>query len=122
MWLVLKGTIEKTLNNIGLSEKETEIYIFLGKRGPIKGSQISKYLKINKGQVYQILKALQKKGVVESTLEYPTRYTAVPFEHVIDSFIESKREEVGQIEKTKNGLISDKDWNRISKREIDTYF
>ena len=75
-------------------------------------------MKINKGQVYQILKALQKKGVVESTLEYPTRYTAVPFEHVIDSFIESKREEVGQIEKTKNGLISD--WNRISKKEIDT--
>jgi len=114
----LRGTIEKTLNNIGLSEKEAEVYLFLGKRGALKGREITKQLKINKGQVYRILKSLQKKGLVETTLEYPTRFIAVPLEKVIDSFIKSKREEVTQIEETKKNLLSD--WNKISQKEIDT--
>ena len=59
-------------------------------------------MKIDKGQIYRILKNLQKKGLVEATLEYPTRFTAVPFEKVIDSFIKSKREEVAQIESQGN--------------------
>jgi len=75
-------------------------------------------LKINKGQVYRILKSLQKKGLVETTLEYPTRFIAVPLEKVIDSFIKSKREEVTQIEETKKDILSD--WNKISQTELDS--
>jgi sugar-specific transcriptional regulator TrmB len=114
----LKGTIKKTLKNIGLSEKESEIYIFLGKRGPLKGSEISRQLKVNKGQAYRILKGLQKKGLVEATLEYPTRFTSVPFENVIDSFIKSKKEEVDQIEKSKDDLLAD--WKKISQTELES--
>jgi sugar-specific transcriptional regulator TrmB len=113
-----KGTIEKTLRNFGLSEKEAEVYIFLGKRGALKGSEITRQLKMNKGQVYRILKGLQKKGLVETTLEYPTRFIAVPFEKVVDSFIKSKREEVALIEKTKKELLSD--WKKISKTELES--
>lgn len=114
----MKGTIKKTLGNIGLSEKESEVYIFLGKRGPLKGSQISKKLKMNKGQVYRILKGLQKKGLVEATLEFPTRFTAIPFEIVIDSFIKSKRAEVDLIEESKSDLLSD--WKKISQTELES--
>jgi sugar-specific transcriptional regulator TrmB len=114
----LKGTIEKILRNFGLSEKEAEVYIFLGKRGALKGSEITRQLKMNKGQVYRILKGLQKKGLVETTLEYPTRFIAVPFEKVVDSFIKSKREEVALIEKTKKELLSD--WKKISKTELES--
>ena len=114
----MKGTIKNTLKSIGLSEKESEIYIFLGKRGPLKGSEISRKLKVNKGQVYRILKGLQKKGLVEATLEYPTRFTSVPFEKVIDSFIKAKREEVDQIEESKDDLLSD--WKKISSTELES--
>ena len=114
----MKGTIKKTLSNIGLSEKESDVYIFLGKQGPLKGSQISKKLKMNKGQVYRILKGLEKKGLVEATLEYPTRFTATPFEQVIDSFIKSKRQEVDLIEESKNDLLSD--WKKISQTELES--
>jgi len=44
----LRGTIEKTLKNIGLSEKEAEVYLFLGKRGALKGREITKQLKIKR--------------------------------------------------------------------------
>ncbi len=114
----MKGTIKKTLSSFGLSEKESDVYVFLGKHGPLKGSEISKQLKMNKGQVYRILKGLQKKGLVESTLEYPARFTAVSFEEVIDSFIKSKRAEVDLIEESKNDLLSD--WKKISSTELES--
>ena len=76
MWFKVKrGTIEKTLRNFGLSEKQAEIYIFLGKRGPLKGGEITKRLKMNKGQVYRILRKLQKKGLVEEIAECRLSYS-----------------------------------------------
>jgi sugar-specific transcriptional regulator TrmB len=115
---VKKGTIKKTLKNFGLSEKQAEIYIFLGKSGPLKGGEITKRLIMNKGQVYRILRKLQKKGLVEETLEFPARFTAVPLETVIDSFVKSKREEAAHIEEAKKDLLSD--WNKISQSELES--
>ena len=89
-----KEPIKKVLKSFGLTEKETEVYIFLAKQGVLRGRKIAKQMKKDKGQVYRILKSLQKKGLVESTLEFPTRFTAVPFEKVLDLFIKSKQEEV----------------------------
>jgi sugar-specific transcriptional regulator TrmB len=113
-----KGTITETLRNFGLTEKEAEVYVFLGKQGPLKRVELSKLLKMNKGQVYRTLKRLQNKGLVESTLEHPIRFTAVPFENVIDSFIKSKREEVDLIEESKNELLAD--WKKISQTELES--
>ena len=115
---MVRESIEIALKDFGLTEKEGEIYLFLAKRGAQKTGQIAKHLKKNKGLIYRILKNLQQKGVVEKTLESPTRYIAVPFEKVIDSYIKLRRQEAAQIEKAKNTLLSD--WNRISQTELDS--
>ncbi len=112
-----RGALENALRNFGVTEKEAEVYIFLAKRGAQKTGHIAKQLRKNKGLTYRILKSLQKKGLIEATLEYPTRFTAVPFEKVIDSFIKSKQEEVALIEEKKKDLLSD--WNKISQSELD---
>ena len=112
-----RGSIEQTLRSFGLTEKEAEVYIFLGKRGPLTCGAISKQIKMNKGLVHRKLKSLQKKGLVESTLEYPARFAAVQFEKIIDSYIKSKKEEVALIEEAKNDLLSD--WKKI-RREADS--
>ena len=112
--------IEKVLKSFGLTEKETEVYIFIAKHGALQGRKIVRQMKIDKGQLYRILKNLQKKGLVEETLEYPTRFTAVPFETVIDTFIKSKREEVAQIEDARKDLLSV--WKKISQTEIESTF
>jgi len=109
--------IKEALRKFGLTEKEAEVYIFLGKKGPSKIGIITKQLKMNRGQIFRILKNLQKKGLVEATLEYPTRYATVSFEKVLDSLINTKREEVFQIEKAKNDLLSD--WKKISQTELE---
>ena len=110
--------IEDTLKKIGLSEKEIEIFTLLAKKGAQKGTDITKQLKIHRGQVYRILKGLEKKAIVETTLENPKRFVAVPLERIIDSFIKSKRKEVDQIEETKEDLISN--WKKIQQLDLDS--
>lgn len=115
---MVQKSIENALKNFGLTEKELEIYLFLSKRGAQKTGQIAKHFKKNKGLTYRLLKTLQKKGIVEATLESPIRYTAIPFEKIIDSYIKSKREEAEKIEDSKQSLLCD--WDKISQEEIDS--
>ena len=108
-------TIKKVLNEFGLTNREAEVYIFLAKHGVHKGGEISKQTRMPKALVYRILKSLEKKGVVESTLESPARFTAVPFEAILEMNIKAKREEAALIEKRKNSLLEDWKNTRASK-------
>ena len=109
------NTVEDTLRNFGLTEKETQIYIFLAKHGAQRGREIVSGTKTAKAVVYRKLKALQRKGFVESGLEYPVRYSAVPFETILDTNIRAKHEEARQIETAKKNLLTD--WSKISRGE-----
>lgn len=106
------------LKTFGLTDKETEVYVYLAKQGAQKTSHIAKALKANKGLVYRILKSLEQKELVEVTLESPTRYIAVPFEKLIDNYIKSKREEAALVEESKQDLLSD--WKKISQPELES--
>ena len=77
--------IKDTLKSFGLTGKEAEAYIVLAKSGPLTGNDLSRIMDRNKGQVYRLLKSLQKRGLVESTLESPTRFLAVSFEKALIS-------------------------------------
>lgn len=110
-------TIKEVLNEFGLTEREAEVYIFLAKHGVQKGGAISKQTKMPKALVYRILKSLERKGVVESTLEFPARFTAVPFEAVLELNIRTKRDEAASIEERKNSLLED--WRNISKTTLE---
>ncbi|MFX0202668.1 MAG: alpha/beta fold hydrolase [Candidatus Hodarchaeota archaeon] len=112
-----KEIIKKALKNFGLTEKEAEIYIFLAKHGVLTAGEISKQTKTHRPIIYRILKSLQKKGLVEATLESPVRFSSVPFEEVLDENIRRKQEETTLLEKSKNGLL--KDWNKIYGSRIE---
>lgn len=98
-------SVKKVLKNFGLTQKESEIYVFLARNGVHKGGEIAKALKMYKGQVYRTLKDLQSKGLVEITLEVPTRFTAVSFARVLDSNIRAMREEANSLESERNDLL-----------------
>jgi sugar-specific transcriptional regulator TrmB len=55
---------------------------------------------------------------VESTIEFPTRFTAVPFETALDSFIKVKREEVTSVENARQELLEDWKSIRITGMEL----
>jgi sugar-specific transcriptional regulator TrmB len=109
--------IKKALENFGLTDKESEIYILLAKHGVLTGGQISKRSRIKRPNIYRILKNLEEKEVVESTLEAPTRFTAILFEKVLEKQIRNKQKELEQIEKSKKDLLDS--WKKISKFELE---
>ena len=107
--------------NSGLTEKEAEVYIFLAKHGASKTRKIARLMKKDKAQIFRILKRLQTKGVVESTLEFPARYNVVPFEKVLDSVVKAKQEEVAFIENAKKDLIEYLRKNRQAESAIEKF-
>jgi sugar-specific transcriptional regulator TrmB len=92
-------SIKKVLTDYGLTDKEADIYIFLAKHGVLKGGEIVTRMKTHRALVYRILKSLQTKGLVETTLESPARFSAVPFETFLDLNIKAKRDEAALIER-----------------------
>jgi sugar-specific transcriptional regulator TrmB len=102
----------KVFRDFRLTENEFKVYILLAKGGFHKGGEISKKLRMHKAQVYRILKNLENRGIVESTLEFPARFIAVPFKEVLDLFIKAKRDELSSLEDKKTDLLAY--WNSIS--------
>ncbi|MCW4029330.1 MAG: hypothetical protein NWE92_06755 [Candidatus Bathyarchaeota archaeon] len=107
--------ILNTLQNLGLSSLDAEVYLFLGKKGPKKASEIVQSLNIPKQQLYTILKGLQSKGIVNATLEHPARFSAEPFEKVLDLFVKARMEEAQQLQGSKNQILTD--WQSIKLDE-----
>jgi sugar-specific transcriptional regulator TrmB len=102
----------KTLTNLGLTQLEAKVYLYLSKRGPQKAGDTAKALKLVKQQLYPTLKRLQRKGIVTSTLEHPARFSVLSFDKVLDLFVKAKMDEVQLVQRNKDELISD--WQNIS--------
>ena len=108
--------VQNVLKTLGLTDKEAELYIFLAKHKPLRSGEIAKGIRTHRVEVYRILKSMQTKGVIQATLESPTRFIAVPLETVLESFIKAKREETALMEITKQSVLND--WRNISKIEL----
>jgi len=96
----------KALLSLGLTEMDAKVYIFLAKKGLQKAIDIAKSLRMNKEQLYRSLKKLQSKGIVTATLEHPARFSALPFEKVLDLFVKAKMEEAEEIKQNKDEILS----------------
>jgi sugar-specific transcriptional regulator TrmB len=110
-------TIKQVLKNFGLTDTEAIIYLFLAKHEALTGTEIAGQIKKDKAQVFRTLKSLQTKGLAESTIEVPVRYTPVSIERVLESTIKAKKDEAAQIERTKQELLNY--WKNISKNKLD---
>ena len=110
-----EATIKNMLKEFGLTDTESEVYLFLSKYGASKGTQIAKQTKKDKAQIYHALKSLVAKGLAESTLESPVRFTPVAFENVVESAIKAKQEEAAKIQNTKQELLDY--WKTLNKEE-----
>ena len=101
----------KNLEDLGFSKIEAQIYLLLGRRGPLRAKDIVGPLKVNRQRLYEILKGLEKRGLINASLEHPAKFSALPFEKVLDLFVKTKMQEAHRIEKNKNEILSD--WQSI---------
>jgi len=107
--------VSKFLQLLGLSKREIQVYMFLAKSGVQSTSFVAKRLKMERVQAYRTFKKLQEKGFIEATLERPTRFTIVPFEALVDNFINAKKNEVVNLNDQKQDLLTA--WGSISTPE-----
>ncbi|MFB0504286.1 MAG: TrmB family transcriptional regulator, partial [Candidatus Bathyarchaeia archaeon] len=97
--------IERVLSELGLSEKEAKVYLYIAKNGPQKAIEISRNLKMHKVEVYRFLKYLESKALVEPALERPTRFSALPFEQALDSLIAEKKKTARELEEKRDVIL-----------------
>ena len=104
------------MQNLGFSSLDAQVYLLIGKKGPKKVSELVHALKIPKQQLYVILKNLQSKGIINASLEHPARFSAEPFDKVLDLFLKAKVDEVQQIQGNKTQILTD--WQSIRIDEM----
>src|SRR4030066_932693 len=112
MGRVSQEKVLKTLESLGIAQLDARVYVFLAKKGPQKATDVAKSLKMPKQTLYVIIKNLQRKGIVTSTLEHPARFSAVPFEKVLDLFVIAKMEEAQRIQQSRDEILLD--WQSIA--------
>jgi sugar-specific transcriptional regulator TrmB len=108
----------KTLVNLGLSEVEAEVYLFLAQAGPVNGIDMAKTLKLHKHQVYLSLKSLQTRGMVRATHELTTQYAAVSLEKVLDQFMKEKKKQAKALQANREELLSN--WHSMIEKNSAT--
>ena len=92
------------LIGFGLSEKEARLYLQLLKYGPKTPSLLAKSLKTYREDAHRTLTALIDKGIVNSSLESPTVYTAVDLDIALESTFKKHESELREMETRKQEL------------------
>ena len=97
----------KALVDLGLSEMEAEVYIFLATKGPQKARNIAAALKFYEHQLDGSLKNLGEKGIISATVEQPAKFSAIPFGKLLDMLIKAHLKEAQDIEQNREEILSD---------------
>ena len=105
----------KTLVDLGLTQQDSKLYLFLSKKGLQRGRDLISGLKITKQQLYRSLKTLQSRGIVNATLEHPARFNAIPLEKLLDLFLRAKIEETQRLQQDKAEILSE--WQSVAIEE-----
>jgi len=113
--MLSKERITKALKGLGLSNIDTQVYIFLAKEGPQKMREIALALNLHWRKINRSLKELQSISIVKASIEYPLEFVALPFEEVIDIFIEVKREQAKIMQESREELLST--WRSITEKD-----
>ncbi|MGQ9596083.1 MAG: TrmB family transcriptional regulator [Thermoproteota archaeon] len=99
------------LSEYGLTTNEAKVFIQLLKFGPITSSEIGRFLGISRTEVYNILASLQNKGIIEASLDRPSKFSTIGFEKALDLLIETEKRKIVLMEKGKEELM--KVWKNV---------
>jgi len=79
--------------------------------------EIAKALDMQRGQTYNILRALQEKGIVETVASKPTKFSAIPLPKAVDILIQAHRQRQHLMETIKPELVSA--WESTISEELE---
>jgi sugar-specific transcriptional regulator TrmB len=90
--------LEKTLNELGLGNKEITVYKLILEHGKIAPAQLSRLAKINRTTVYSVAKELKEKGLIIEDLGGKTLYYSPSRGSELDKVVKAEHEHLKQKE------------------------
>jgi len=87
------------LRDLGLTAVQAKTYIALVRQDSLTVSEISKLSKIQRTDLYDILKGLEEKGLIEREISHPTVYRAIPVEQGLDQLFLTKEKRYFELQK-----------------------
>jgi sugar-specific transcriptional regulator TrmB len=103
----------KTLRNLGLTERDAQVYVYLAKKGPREENKLALALNMKKDQLCLSLEDLASRGMVSTISEQSVKYFAVPLEKVLDELIKAVNERAKVWQASKEELLST--WRSLEK-------
>ena len=110
-----KERIIKAMKGLGLMQVAAQIYVFLAEEGPHRMEEIALALNLPEEKVDRSLKELQSISIVKASIDHPLNFMAMPFEEVIDLFIEVKKEQAKTMQESREELLSS--WREAIKKK-----
>jgi sugar-specific transcriptional regulator TrmB len=104
------------LAKLGLNRLDINVYIFLAKKGPRKGTELCNEMKILKQQLYTSLQNLKRTGIINATQNHPATFSAKPFEEILNLSIKSIIDEAQNTQHNKTELF--KTWKSIASTDF----
>jgi sugar-specific transcriptional regulator TrmB len=119
--LRLMETID-TLIELGLTLNQARIYVaLLQSEKSVTAKEISKITNITRQDIYRILPALHKAGLLEKTITAPTMFKATPLKLGISILIKNKTAQHNELMEKANKM-SDESWLKQSILEDEPEF
>ena len=103
--------LKEQLSKFDLTENQSKVYIFLGKYGSKTAPEVCKALKIARTETYQLLAALQKKGIVLATFGHPIKFSALKPTKAVKTLVNAEKERIKSLEKQEETIV--KLWDKI---------
>jgi len=99
--------IEAILQEIGLTQNETKVYLALLELGESKTGDILKKSKLNSGKIYEILDSLEQKGLVSAVLKNKVKHFTPADPSRVLEYLEEKKKTIERQEKDVNKILPD---------------
>jgi sugar-specific transcriptional regulator TrmB len=90
--------LKDELAKFGLTTNQSKVYIYLGKYGSKTAPEVCKALKMPRTETYHLLTTLQNKGLVSSTFQHPTRFSAESLNKAIWNLVSAEKERINTLE------------------------
>ena len=103
--------IRDELLKFGLTSNQIKVFFYLGKFGSKTAIEISRNLRMPRTETYHLLSALQSKGMVVSSFNHPTKFSAIPFDKAMVALLNAESERLKSL-KNSEGILK-KLWAKI---------
>ncbi|MBW6451480.1 MAG: hypothetical protein K0B02_02005 [DPANN group archaeon] len=92
------------LRQFGFTQYESKAYITLISKGVLSGPDISKFSKIPKSKIYDVVNNLLTKRMIEEFPGTPRKFKARAIDNVFNEILTNKKEKIDNLEKTAETL------------------